>query len=87
MTMKHISGKVNLVSLGPVCCCFRMISLGGWRIDGRKAKVEDQRERRGRNEVSNHSHLLKVWKLKLELAKGTLQTNLKKIKDPWKYFN
>lgn len=47
----------------------------------------EKEKRGGGDEISNHSHLLKVLKLKLELAKGTLQTNLKKIKDPWKYFN
>lgn len=87
MTMKHISGKVNLRKLGPVCCCFKMISLGGWGIDEEKRKWRIRERERGRHEISSHSHLLKVWKLKLELAKGTLQTNLKKIKDPWKYFN
>ena len=46
MTMKHISGKVNLRRLGPVCCCFRMISLGGWGIDEEKQKWRI-RERKG----------------------------------------
>lgn len=63
-----------------------MISLGGWRIDEEKQKWRI-REKRGGDKIRNYSHLLKVLKLTLELAKGTLQTNLKKIKDPWKYFN
>lgn len=44
--------------------------------------MEDQGEgKRRRNKIRNPSHLFKVLKFQLELAKGTLQSSLEKIKD------